>query len=311
MSRVRFRMNITQAEYDALEAKSPATLYFISDKKIICLGSEIYGGHVEISGDEGNAITINEDGLYAGFDGHADVTGVKGAAEGEYRTGNVELAPEDLGAENAANKTGTLDDQSSETQYPSAKAVYGELSALDQGKVDKNGTDRLMTASEGTKLAGIATGAQVNPEYASMADAKTGTNTTKSMSPLMTAHAIGAAGGFTVVGRSALTFKPQFTVLTPSYVLYDYRGIVTVVCNVLKSSATVIGDIITTVPPQAFPPSTIVFPAIMSTTDLGYTCKWGMCYLDASGTIGIASVAGPTRISFSITYSIESISRNP
>ncbi|MBQ1571071.1 MAG: hypothetical protein IIZ78_08115 [Clostridiales bacterium] len=29
-------------------------------------------------------------------------------------------------------------------------------------KVDKNGTDRLMTAAEGTKLAGIATGAQVN-----------------------------------------------------------------------------------------------------------------------------------------------------
>lgn len=33
--------------------------------------------------------------------------------------------------------------------------------ALD-GKVDTNGTDRLMTAAEGTKLAGIATGAEVN-----------------------------------------------------------------------------------------------------------------------------------------------------
>lgn len=30
------------------------------------------------------------------------------------------------------------------------------------GKVDKNGTDRLMTAAEGTKLAGISAGAQVN-----------------------------------------------------------------------------------------------------------------------------------------------------
>ena len=37
----------------------------------------------------------------------------------------------------------------------------GLNTALD-GKVDKNGTDRLMTAAEGTKLGGIETGAQVN-----------------------------------------------------------------------------------------------------------------------------------------------------
>lgn len=41
---------------------------------------------------------------------------------------------------------------------PSSTAVKN---ALDQ-KVDKNGTDRLMTAAEGTKLSGIAEGAQVN-----------------------------------------------------------------------------------------------------------------------------------------------------
>ena len=42
-----------------------------------------------------------------------------------------------------------------------ALGVLGEHQSLD-GKVDKNGTDRLMTADEGTKLAGIATGAEVN-----------------------------------------------------------------------------------------------------------------------------------------------------
>ena len=40
----------------------------------------------------------------------------------------------------------------------SSGGVYDALSS----KVDKNGTDRLMTAAEGTKLAGIATGAEVN-----------------------------------------------------------------------------------------------------------------------------------------------------
>ena len=33
--------------------------------------------------------------------------------------------------------------------------LSGDVSALDSGKVDKNGTDRLMTAAEGTKLAGL------------------------------------------------------------------------------------------------------------------------------------------------------------
>lgn len=42
-----------------------------------------------------------------------------------------------------------------------ALGVLGEHQSLD-GKVDKNGTDRLMTADEGSKLAGIAAGAKVN-----------------------------------------------------------------------------------------------------------------------------------------------------
>ena len=40
--------------------------------------------------------------------------------------------------------------------------IDGRVSAMETGKVDKNGTDRLMTETEGTKLAGIAEGAQVN-----------------------------------------------------------------------------------------------------------------------------------------------------
>lgn len=39
---------------------------------------------------------------------------------------------------------------------------YAKTADIEAGYVAKNGTDRLMTADEGTKLAGIATGAQVN-----------------------------------------------------------------------------------------------------------------------------------------------------
>ena len=43
-----------------------------------------------------------------------------------------------------------------------AKSIVDGVTAALADKVDKNGTDRLMTAAEGTKLSGIETGAQVN-----------------------------------------------------------------------------------------------------------------------------------------------------
>lgn len=42
------------------------------------------------------------------------------------------------------------------------KAIVDGVETALNGKVDKNGTDRLMTAAEGTKLEGIAAGAEVN-----------------------------------------------------------------------------------------------------------------------------------------------------
>lgn len=44
----------------------------------------------------------------------------------------------------------------------SALEPYAKTADVEAGYVAKNGTDRLMTAAEGTKLAGVATGAQVN-----------------------------------------------------------------------------------------------------------------------------------------------------
>lgn len=45
---------------------------------------------------------------------------------------------------------------------PAALDVYAKTADVEAGYVAKNGTDRLMTAAEGTKLAGIAAGAQAN-----------------------------------------------------------------------------------------------------------------------------------------------------
>ena len=78
-----------------------------------------------------------------------------------------------LGVEDASNKVTSISGSSTNTQYPSAKLVYDQL-ALKQDKIDSshklsadnvddtNTTHKFTTAADITKLAGIATGAQVN-----------------------------------------------------------------------------------------------------------------------------------------------------
>ena len=77
------------------------------------------------------------------------------------------------GKENTSNKVTSLSSSSTNTQYPSAKLVYDQL-ATKQGVIDSshkisadnvddtNTTHKFTTAADITKLAGIATGAQVN-----------------------------------------------------------------------------------------------------------------------------------------------------
>lgn len=77
------------------------------------------------------------------------------------------------GKENTSNKVTSLSSSSTDTQYPSAKLVYDQL-ATKQGVIDSshkisadnvddtNTTHKFTTAADITKLAGIATGAQVN-----------------------------------------------------------------------------------------------------------------------------------------------------
>lgn len=77
------------------------------------------------------------------------------------------------GKENTSNKVTSLSSSSTDTQYPSAKLVYDQLvtkqDVIDSShKInadnvdDTNSTHKFTTASDITKLAGIATGAQVN-----------------------------------------------------------------------------------------------------------------------------------------------------
>jgi hypothetical protein len=75
------------------------------------------------------------------------------------------------------------------------------LSTLDvtqemlDAKVNTNGTDRLMTETEGEKLGGIEEEAQVNPAIATQEEAVAGTDDTKMMTPQKTKQAIAAGGG--------------------------------------------------------------------------------------------------------------------
>ena len=82
------------------------------------------------------------------------VTGVKGAAETDYRDGNVSISPADLGLGNV--------DNTSDMDKPVSTATQDAL----DGKVDKvpgkGLSEEDFTAAEKAKLAGIEAGAQVN-----------------------------------------------------------------------------------------------------------------------------------------------------
>jgi hypothetical protein len=287
-----------------LPVKNPETLYFISDTETICLGSEKYVSGIEISGDAGNLITLTDDGIYASVDVIGNVTGVKGVAEDEYRTGDIAIAPEDIGAESNGNKTYVLSDQSSHVQYPSAKAVYDELLLLNQGKVDKNGTDRLMTASEATKLAGIAAGAQVNTPFATLEEAVAGTSTDRLVSPYLAKKEIEALIVFDTTIVQRLEFSSKFEEIQRSYFIADPRGLVTIECFATKTAGFIlIKDVLAVLTKGALPQKgmVVLFPFATYENE-GDEPKMGLCSINDKGEITFLT-EGLTNIAFNITYS--------
>lgn len=52
------------------------------------------------------------------------VSGVKGSAENSYRTGDVSLTAENVGAASLSNLVTSISSSSTNAQYPSAKCVY-------------------------------------------------------------------------------------------------------------------------------------------------------------------------------------------
>jgi hypothetical protein len=85
-----------------------------------------------------------------------------------------------------------------------AKELVERDAYLKNTKVDKNGTDRLMTADEASKLAGIAEGAQVNPGAATTATAGL-------MSAVDKTKLDGVAAGATASAASSTTPKQNGT----------------------------------------------------------------------------------------------------
>lgn len=86
------------------------------------------------------------------------------------------------GADGLSTKVSkNTDDIAAVKKTADAAAVKADVDDALSKKVDKNGTDRLMTEAEGTKLAGIATGAEVNTINAVKVDGTTQTITDKTV----------------------------------------------------------------------------------------------------------------------------------
>jgi hypothetical protein len=95
------------------------------------------------------------------------------------------------------------------------KKIRG-LHSLVSGKVDKNGTNRLITEAEGTKLTGIESGAQVNPDFASQQEAEAGTDNTKIMTSLRVAQATADLQPAIPSGTNKILLAPSFTGANPA-----------------------------------------------------------------------------------------------
>ena len=106
------------------------------------------------------ATKISDDGTVNTFKELVDYVAVHGS---EYTDAIADIAAnksaiETLNGTGAGSVKKTVDDAISDLSIDN----YAKSADVESTYVKKNGTDRLMTAAEGTKLSGIATGAQIN-----------------------------------------------------------------------------------------------------------------------------------------------------
>lgn len=127
--------------------KPDLTVYALADDMTAALGGKVdkETGRSLMTADEHTKLN----GIEAGAQVNT-VTGVKGNAENNYRTGEINISPANIGLGNV--------DNTSDADKPISTATETALA----GKVDKETNKSLMTADEHTKLSGIETGAQVN-----------------------------------------------------------------------------------------------------------------------------------------------------
>lgn len=114
-------------------------------------------------GTTNKVYTATEQTKLSGIESGAQVntlTGVKGNAENSYRTGNVEIDPDDLDDTNTTNKFVSSTEKSTWSAKQDAIDSSHKLSAdlVD----DTSATNKFTSAEEKTKLQGIEEGAEVN-----------------------------------------------------------------------------------------------------------------------------------------------------
>jgi len=121
-------------------------------------------------------------------------------------------------------------------------AILAQAGDYTAALITDSATKVIMLATERSKLAGIADGAQVNRLVASQAQAQAGTDNSTDMTPLRTAQAIAALGGGAGGSAEAVaggTFVPSsitFTNAKTTYSQYNQGGAVTFTLNLAGST---------------------------------------------------------------------------
>lgn len=177
-----------KADASALEAHTTA-----ANNPHSVTAAQVGLGNVDNTSDADKPIsTLTQ----AALDNKVDKVSGKGLSTEDYTTAEkTKLAGIDTGAEVNVIEIVKVDGTALTV---TDKAVNVDLS----GKVDKNGTDRLMTEAEGTKLAGIAAGAEVN--------VNANWTATEGDAQILNKPFTTIGAGLTVTEQGALTANTQF-----------------------------------------------------------------------------------------------------
>ena len=181
-----------------------------------------------------------------------------------------------------------------------AKGIVDNVTTALSNKVDKNGTDRLMTAAEGTKLSGIETNAQVNVLEGVQVNGTDLTITNKKVNVNISGKAdkvVGAtSGNFAVLDSNGNLVDSQKS--PSSYYLKNDTYSKTEVDNLISALKSGAFEVVSVLPTTDISTSTIyLLPKTVGTSTSNIYEEW-IC-LDTTTTPATWELIGDTQIDLS------------